>query len=61
MSDKTAAILAALDGDKSLRSAIIQHLATTHAQEFVNPMRAELGGNDDLSLGSVTSNKEWQE
>ncbi|MCC5478881.1 hypothetical protein ACFV2N_35880 [Streptomyces sp. NPDC059680] len=61
MSDKTTAILAALDGDKTLRSAIIQHLATTHAQEFVNPLRAELGGNDDLSLGAVNSNKEWQE
>ena len=48
----TATILAALDGDKTLRSAVTQHLDTTHAQELANPLRAELGGTGTLSPGA---------
>lgn len=61
MSDNTSAVLSAIDSDKTLRSAVIRHLATTHAHEFVSPLRAEFRGNDDIALASVNSNKEWQE
>ncbi|MGA5129409.1 hypothetical protein ACPCTO_06325 [Streptomyces olivoreticuli] len=61
MSDNISAVLSAIDSDKKLRSAVIERLASTHAAEFVNPLRAELGGNDDISLAAVNSNKEWQE
>ncbi|MET7700464.1 MULTISPECIES: hypothetical protein [unclassified Streptomyces] len=61
MPENIDAILAAIDSNKSIRSAVINRLTTAYAAEFVNPLRAEIGGNDDISLDSVNSNKEWQE
>ncbi|WP_165845731.1 hypothetical protein [Streptacidiphilus pinicola] len=52
-------ILAAIDSSKKVRSAVIERLVSTHAQEVVNPLRAIAG--DDVSWSSITSNKDWSE